>query len=90
VSRSEESKRALEAEVARWSVVSSKQLVEELSEGEKEYQIEFNAKQFQVEVQLVENTPDYIHVVVSIDDGSLLSSLLPATRGFVKKKNEAV
>jgi hypothetical protein len=80
--------RILDAEVARWSELSVEQLLDELQQ-EKAYQVESGTKKLQVEVQLVEDTADYIHVVVSVDDGTPPHSLRPATQGFIKKKNEA-
>jgi len=37
----------------------------------------------QFEVQLLEHTPDYVHVCVSVDDGSFIRSFAPVTRGFL-------
>ena len=86
--RRDEWRRVLDVEVTRWSEMSCDQLINELHE-EKNYRVEADTKQFQVEVQLIENTTDYIHVVLSVDDGSLPESIFPATRGFIKKKSEA-
>jgi hypothetical protein len=68
--------------------MSCEQLAAELLEVQ-EYQVEFESKQYQVEVQLLENTADYVHVAVSVDDGSLLGSILPLTHGFIRQKGEA-
>lgn len=75
----------LDAEVARWSGMSPEQLITELREAQ-EYQVEVESKQYQVEVQLVENTADYVHIIVSVDDGSFLGSIVPLTDGFIKRK----
>jgi hypothetical protein len=37
-------------------------------------------------VELLENTERYLHVMVSVDDGSLPASLWPSTRTFVREK----
>lgn len=63
------------------------QLVTELREL-RAYQVEVESKKYQVEVQLLENTPDYIHVIVSVDDGSLPRSLVPLTHSFIKQKGK--
>jgi len=39
-----------------------------------------------VEVQLLENTGTYVHVGVSVDDGSLPASLHPLSSSFIRKK----
>ncbi len=75
---------ALDAEVKRWSAKSSEQLVAELVEAGA-YQVEFEGRQYQVEVQLLENTPEYLHVAVSVDDGSLPASLSPLGRSFLHR-----
>ena len=87
MSRREEWRGILDAEVTRWSAMPCAQLMEELHEA-KAYQVDANARRFQVEVDLVEDTADYLHVVVSVDDGSLPWSIFPVTRGFIKKKGE--
>jgi hypothetical protein len=85
--RRAEWRRVLDAEVARWSEIPCEQLVKDLHE-EKAYHVDAGARQFQVEVTLVENTADYVHVVVSVDDGRLPWSICPVTRGFITKKGK--
>lgn len=36
----------------------------------------------QIEAQIVEETPQFIHVLLSVDDGSLPASLLPLSANF--------
>lgn len=50
------------------------------------YEVEFDAKTYQVEVLLLENTNGYIHVMVSVDDGSLLGATLPLAESFICNK----
>ncbi|MBV8113367.1 MAG: hypothetical protein JO300_01405 [Silvibacterium sp.] len=88
MSRPEEWQKVLDAEVARWSAMSWRELARELREV-RAYQVETETKQCQVEVQLLENTNDYVHVSVSVDDGSLPWSILPLTHSFIKQKSEA-
>ena len=83
--RREEWQKVLDAEVRRWSAMSSEQLVAKLDDLQV-YEIEFGSKTYQVEVELLENTDRYLHVMVSVDDGSLPASLLPATNTFVREK----
>jgi hypothetical protein len=86
MSRREESKKVLDAELARWSQMSHQDLISELPEV-RTYQIELDSKRYQVEVQLLENTGDYVHVSVSVDDCSLPQSTFPVTDGFIKQKS---
>jgi hypothetical protein len=50
------------------------------------YEVEFGSKKYQVEVELLENTAECIHVAVSVDDGSLPDSLFPLTSSFIRHK----
>ena len=74
----------LEAETTRWKAKPWKRFVTDLTE-EQFYEVEFEGKKFQIEVQLLENTDEYIHVCVSVDDGSLPASLSPMTASFIRK-----
>ena len=41
------------------------------------YEIEFESKKYQVEIEILENTEQYVRVMVAVDDGSLPASILP-------------
>lgn len=88
MSRRVEWQRVLDAEVARWSGTPWEQLVAELHEV-RAYQVEVESKQYQVEVELLEDTEGYVHVIVAVDDGTLPWSIAPLTHAFVKQKSEA-
>lgn len=45
---------------------------------------------FQVEVQLLEVEPSYIHVAVAVDDGSLWRSLKPLSSSFIVHRDGRV
>jgi hypothetical protein len=77
----------LDAEVKRWSGKSPEQLISELRES-LDYEVEFGGKQYQVEVDLLENTEKYVHVIVAVDDGILPASLRPLTYSFIRHKND--
>lgn len=87
-SKRAEWQKVLDAEVARWSGMSWEELATELREV-RAYQVELESKQYQVEVQLLENTGGYVHVSVSVDDGSLPQSIVPSTHSFIKQKSSA-
>ena len=57
--------KVLDSEVKRWSAMSCGQLVSELHEVQA-YEVEFESKQYQVEVELLENTEKYLHVMVAV------------------------
>jgi hypothetical protein len=85
MSRREEWRKVLDSEVKRWSAMSCEQLVSELREL-RAYEVGVDEKQYQVEVELLENTDAYIHVAVAVDDGSLPGSIRPLTDSFICKK----
>ena len=85
MSRRKEWQKVLDSEVKRWSAMSCGQLVSELHEVQG-YEVEFESKQYQVEVELLENTEKYLHVMVAVDDGSLPASVSPLTRSFICQK----
>lgn len=73
-------------EVSRWSSKSLEQLIDELREASV-YTVEAESKLYHIEVQLLENTGAYVHVAVSVDDGSLPGSVMPVTEGFIVQKS---
>lgn len=89
MSRRAEWQKILDTEVARWSGKTCQQLVKELHELQA-YQVEVESKKYQVEVELLEDTKEYVHVIVAVDDGTLPMSLSPSTFGFIKQKSEEV
>ena len=69
----------------RWSAKPVQQLLSELKDVQA-YQVKFAAKDYTVEVQLLENTDTYIHVCVDVDDGTLGASLHPLSESFIREK----
>jgi hypothetical protein len=65
--------------------MSCEQLASELHELQA-YDLEFESKPYQVEVELLENTEKYLHVMVAVDDGSVPASFLPLTQSFICQK----
>lgn len=86
MSRREEWRKVLDSEVKRWSAMSWDQLVSELPDV-RAYEVELDSKHYQVEVDLLENTEKYVHVMVAVDDGSLPASISPLTHSFVCQKS---
>lgn len=85
VNRREKWRQVLASEVERWSAKPWAQLVAELSDVQA-YELEFDSKAYQVEVELLENTAEHIHVMVAVDDGSLPASISPVSDGFILEK----
>jgi hypothetical protein len=85
MSRPEEWRKVLDAEVKRWSMMSCDQLVWELRDLQA-YEIELDSRKYQVEVELLENTEQYVRVIVAVDDGSLPASISPLTHSFILQK----
>ena len=86
--RREEWARVLEIEKRRWSAKSWAELVSDLADGQQ-YEVEFESKRYQVEVELLENTAQYLHVIVAVDDGSLPASIHPLSATFLRYKDDA-
>lgn len=85
MNRREQWRPVLDAEMKKWSAKSSEVLVAELPD-EQAYEVEFAGKKYQVEVQLLENTDRYVHVGVTVDDGSIPASFRPLSESFVREK----
>lgn len=83
--RREQWRPVLDAELKRWGAKSSEQLLAELEEGQA-YEIEFENKMYQVEVEILENTEKYVHVLVAVDDGTLPAAILPLSESFIREK----
>ncbi len=75
----------LDLEVQRWSAKSCEQLVSELRDV-RVYEVQLDSKKYQVEVEILEDTAEYVHVMVAVDDGSLPASISPLTQTFVCSK----
>ena len=65
--------------------MSCEQLVSELHESQN-YELEVDARPYQVEVLLLENTNTYLHVMVAVSDDSFRGSFLPLTQTFLCEK----
>jgi hypothetical protein len=83
--RPKEWQKVLDSEVQRWSALSCEQLVTQLHDLQA-YEVELASKMYQVEVELLENTETYLHIMVAVDDGSLPASLSPLTETFILEK----
>jgi len=85
MTRRKQWQKILDSEIHRWSRLPYEQLISQLSTMDV-YEVECDSKKYQVEIELLENTEEYVHVVVSVDDGNLPTSILPATDSFITKK----
>jgi hypothetical protein len=85
MSRRETWRPVLEAEVKRWTQVPLDQLIEELHEAQA-YEVPMGSKRYKVQVDLLENTDKYVHVIVSVDDGTLPWSMVPLSEGILRYK----
>jgi hypothetical protein len=70
----------------RWSALPYEQLICRL-DGHQAYVVEHDSRKYQVEVELLENTEEYVHVIVGVDDGSLPASFAPSTDSFILQKS---
>jgi len=65
--------------------MSSEDLISKLHDL-RTYEVEFDSRKYQVEVELLENGENYIQIIVAVDDGSLPASLFPLTQTFIRKE----
>ena len=72
-------------ELARWEALTYEQLLVQLVDLQA-YTVDNQGKTFQVEVELIENTLEYVHVIVAVDDGELPESITPQTDSFICRK----
>jgi hypothetical protein len=82
MSRREECRKVLQRELSRWSSMSCKDVLAELRARDV-YEVVAESKQYQVEVVLLENTPEYLHVSIAVDDGSLPASFFPESESLI-------
>jgi hypothetical protein len=75
----------LEGEVALWSGKTPQQVIADLP-STKAYQVRVGSVEYQVEVELLENTDSHIHIALGVDDGTLPSSIFPVSASFILKK----
>lgn len=86
--RREQWRPVLDVEAQRWKAKSCDQLVSELVEVHA-YEVEFEGKVYQVEVQVLEDTDKYLHVGISVDDGSIPASFHPLSESFIRQKPQS-
>ena len=72
----------LKQELEQWSKKPYAALIAELKE-EVVYERGEGAERCQVEVQLLENTPEYVHVSVAVDDGTFRRFISPMSTSFL-------
>ena len=85
--RREQWRRVLQTELIRWSSMSSDELLAQVRSQEV-YEVVADSKRYQVEVQLLEDTPEYLHVSIAVDDGSLPGSIRPEASSFLCQKSQ--
>jgi len=79
----------LDHETSDWSQKSYSHLIEELADVVA-YTRGEGANFHQFEVEMIEQELEYVHVIMSIDDGSFARSFTPLTRGFIVYRNGLV
>lgn len=87
MTRREEWRRVLQAELTRWSSLSCDTVLTEL-QSRNVYEVAADSRHYQVEVELLENTPEYLHVGIAVDDGSLPASIHPESESFICRKSK--
>jgi hypothetical protein len=83
--RREQWRRVVAIELQRWSAMTPEQLASALNE-DRVYEVELDSSTYQVEIEVIESTEEYCHVMIAVDDGSLPASMVPETQSFVCNK----
>ena len=77
----------LAQEVARWSALTADELSAQSGSDYWDcYVVELGGNEYQVEVEILEDTADYIHVLVAVDDGTLPNSIRPECTSFIRRR----
>ena len=88
MSRRNEWRTVLGAEVRRWSSIPYDQLILELR-APAVYEVELDSKMYQVEVEILSETDRWVQVIVAVDDGTLPASIVPVTDVFICQKERS-
>ena len=88
MNRRQQWRKVLEAEVQRWSALPYDRLQAQLATPEV-YEVVDGAQRYQIEIDVLENTREYVHVMLSLDDGSLPLSLVPVIDSFITNKSDS-
>lgn len=78
-------RKVLESQAKLWSAKPCEQLVADLKET-RNYEVEADSVVYQVEVILFENSEEYVHVGIAIDDGHLPTSIFPLSDSFIVRR----
>jgi hypothetical protein len=62
------------------------QLISQLADPQT-YEVEFESKKYQIEVQILENTDSYVHVGVAVDDAHFWRAMRPLSSSFIRRKD---
>ena len=85
VSRREQWRSVLQTELSRWSSMSCDDVLAELRNRDV-YEVVAESNHYQIEVVLLEDTPEYLHVSIAVDDGKLPGSIHPESASFLCRK----
>ena len=79
----------LEREAGKWESKPWGAIIAELQEVQA-YRVgaESALQDYQIEVELLEVTEDYVQVMIAIDDGTLSGGLRPLTRTLIIRKHK--
>ena len=76
-------------EIERWSSKPYEQVLTELGDLDV-YEVRRGDTVFQVEIEILTTTADYVQVSIAVDDGVLPQAIFPASRSFVVRRHGPV
>jgi len=83
--RSKQWSKVLDLEVQRWSAMPYEELLSTLKDLHT-YEIEIESVKYQVEVEILRKTDQYLQVMAAVDNGSLPASIFPSCHTFICTK----
>ena len=84
MNKREQWRSVLDAEAKVWNAKSYDQLATELAK-EQVYEVTFDGKTYQVEVEVLEDTARYFHSMIAVDNDSPWS-FRPVSKSFIRNK----
>ena len=79
--------KVLDSETLKWSTRSCEQLMSELPD-ERVYRVESDGASYEVSVQILERTDQYVQVMVSVNGGGFWGFIHPLSDTFVSRRGE--
>jgi REP element-mobilizing transposase RayT len=85
MNRRERWRKVLDREVRRWSEMPYDEVLSMLDQ-QHVYVVDLDSKPYQVEVETLERTPEHVHLMICVDDGTLPASIVPVSDTLIRHR----